>query len=143
MTDDQKRIAQRIDDVFAAWSVGDGGFDDATIGEIYEKTPEFTAFDTLMPTTSVMEGWDDFARHWTGALEVMKEFRCWAEDVLETRIMGDYAYTRLILGVTARNAQTGEKLEGDQQVTLIWRKTDDWRILHEHLSGPVRPEGAV
>ncbi|MEL7028443.1 MAG: nuclear transport factor 2 family protein [Pseudomonadota bacterium] len=137
---DSARIQERLDEVFDAWSVGDAGFNPDTIGPVYENSPEFSAFDTLMPTTSVMNGWETFAQHWTGALNVLKDFKCWTTDVLETTVSGDVAWTRLVLGVSALNSATGERLSGDQQVTLIWRKTDDWRIVHEHLSGPVRYE---
>ncbi|MEO0412776.1 MAG: nuclear transport factor 2 family protein [Pseudomonadota bacterium] len=135
---DKDRITQRIDEIFDVWSVGDDGFDDAAIGALYDNTDAFTAFDTLMPSTSVMEGWDTFAANWTGALKRLNDFKCWLEDCLEITVVGEVAWTRLILGVSADDQETGERLEGAQQVTLIWRKSDDWRIVHEHLSGPVR-----
>ena len=35
--------------------------------------------------------------------------------------------------------ETGKTLDTTQQVTLIWeRQGGTWRIVHEHLSGPVR-----
>ncbi|MEM9289580.1 MAG: nuclear transport factor 2 family protein [Pseudomonadota bacterium] len=135
---DQERISERIEEIFNVWSVGDAGFDEDAIGALYDNTDAFSAFDTLMPTTSVMNGWASFSENWTGALSVMKGFRCWLEDCLETTVVGEVAWTRLILGVSAHNSATGEAIKGKQQVTLIWRKSDDWRIVHEHLSGPVR-----
>lgn len=135
---DEQRITDRIDEIFDVWSVGDAGFDHEAIGALYDNTSAFTAFDTLMPSTSIMDGWDIFAANWTGALERLKDFSCWLAQCLEITVVGEVAWTRLILGVSAFDTQTSERLEGEQQVTLIWRKRDDWRIVHEHLSGPVR-----
>lgn len=138
MTLDEERIRSRFAEIFDVWSVGSDGFDESAIGPLYDTSDAFSAFDTLMPSTSIMNGWRSFADNWSAALEVLHDFKCWLVDCLEVTIVGEIAWTRLILGVTARNSQTGEMIEGEQQVTLIWRKSDDWRIVHEHLSGPVR-----
>lgn len=137
-TEDKSRIRSRFDEIFDVWSVGNKGFDNKAIGALYDNTKAFSAFDTLMPTTSIMNGWQSFADNWTGALDVMGDFKCWLVDTLEITVVGEVAWSRLILGVSAKNKATGEMIEGEQQVTLIWRKSDDWRIVHEHLSGPVR-----
>ncbi|MEM7568656.1 MAG: nuclear transport factor 2 family protein [Pseudomonadota bacterium] len=140
---DVARINERINEIFEVWSVGDAGFDNQAIGALYDNTSAFTAFDTLMPSMSIMEGWQCFADNWTGALERLKKFECWLEQCLEVTVVGEVAWTRLILGVSADDTETGGRIEGEQQVTLIWRKSDDWRIVHEHLSGPVRrPQSA-
>ena len=55
-------------------------------------------------------------------------------------VPGDIAWSALILNVSAEVRETGETIDGSQQVSLVWIKEADgvWRIIHEHLSGPVR-----
>ena len=94
-----------------------------------------------MPTTSIMDGWHAFVRHWEQAIGGMDSFDCELKDVLRLEVHGDIAWTALVLGVDAVLAGSGEPLKAEQQVTLVWgREADGWRIVHEHLSGPVRPE---
>ena len=94
-----------------------------------------------MPTTWIMDGWQAFKRHWEQAIGTMKRFRCALEDVLRLEVHGDIAWTALVLSIDAELADGSAPLQAEQQVTLIWqREPDGWHIVHEHLSGPVRPE---
>ena len=66
-------------------------------------------------------------------------FQCELKAFISLEVRGDVAWTGLRLAVSANEIETGRKLDTTQQVTLIWEKQGGtWRIMHEHLSGPVR-----
>lgn len=125
--------------MFVAWNPGDGPFSADHVAGFYDQTEQYFAFDTLMPTTSVMKGWQSFADNWELALTQLKNFQCELKEIISLEVRGDVAWTGLRLAVNAVEIETGKKLDTTQQVTLIWEKQGDtWRIVHEHLSGPVR-----
>ena len=138
--DDEAAIRQRLDDIFPAWSPGRNEFSIGDIADYYVQSENMFAFDTLMPTTSVMDGWQSFADNWKQALGAMDNFNCHMADLINVHVRGDIAWSALILNVSAEVTETGETIEGSQQVSLVWVKEADgaWRIIHEHLSGPVR-----
>ncbi len=138
--DDEAAIRKRLEDIFPAWSPGVNEFSIDDIADYYVQSEDMFAFDTLMPTTSVMDGWQSFADNWTGALGSLDNFRCHMAELINVHVKGDIAWSALILNVSAESRDTGEKIDGSQQVSLVWIKETDgvWRIIHEHLSGPVR-----
>ena len=135
---DAAQIRERLEAIFAPWSPGGGGFDPAVIADFYCNDDDMLAYDTLMPSTSVMRGWPTFAAHWQAAIGAMRAFSCALEHVDAIAVHGDVAWSALILKVDAV-APDGSAIDARQHVTLIWeRQGDSWRIRHEHLSGPVR-----
>ena len=138
--DDEAAIRQRLEDIFPAWSPGRNEFSINDIADYYVQSEDMFAFDTLMPTTSIMAGWQSFADNWTKALGTMDNFKCHMSNLLNVHVMGDIAWSALVLDVSAEIKDTGETMKGSQQVSLVWKKEEDgiWRIIHEHLSGPVR-----
>lgn len=135
----KSEIKQRIEDMFVAWSPGKGEFSTEHIADFYDHTERYFAFDTLMPTTSVMTGWQSFAHNWELALNGLNNFQCELTEIISLEVRGDVAWTGLRLAVSAVETASGKLLDTTQQVTLIWERQDGtWRIIHEHLSGPVR-----
>ena len=135
----KKEIRQRIKNMFIAWSPGERDFSAGHVADFYEQTEQYFAFDTLMPATSIMKGWQSFADNWELALTKLNNFRCELKEIISLEVRGDVAWTGLRLAVSANEIETGRKLDTTQQVTLIWEKQGGtWRIMHEHLSGPVR-----
>ena len=52
MTETAKaEIKQRIKEKFIAWSPGEGPFSADHVAGFYDRTEQYFAFDTLMPTT--------------------------------------------------------------------------------------------
>ena len=138
--DDKTVIQQRLEAIFPAWSPGRNEFSIDDIADYYVQSEDMFAFDTLMPSTSVMDGWQSFADNWNQALAAMDNFNCHMAELLNIHVKDDIAWSALILNVSAEIRATGETIDGSQQVSLVWIKEADgvWRIIHEHLSGPVR-----
>ena len=63
---DEEDIRQRLADLFAGWSPGVGDFDMGRVAAFYHEGDRFLALDTLMPTTSVMDGWQIVHEHLSG-----------------------------------------------------------------------------
>ena len=72
------------------------------------KTEQYFAFDTLMPTTSIMEGWQSFADNWELALTKLKNFRCELKEIISLEVRGEVAWTGLRLAVSAVEIETGK-----------------------------------
>ena len=135
----EAEIRQRIKDMFIAWSPGERDFNSRDVADFYDQTEQYFAFDTLMPTTSIMKGWQSFADNWELALTKLNNFRCELKEIISLEVRGDVAWTGLRLAVSAVEIETGKTFDTTQQVTLVWEKQGGtWRIMHEHLSGPVR-----
>ena len=141
---DEQSIRDRLTVMFDGWSPGTGKFTMERVESLYDRGSNFLAFDTLMPTTSIMDGWPSFLYHWEQAISGMRRFECQLEDILRLEVQGDLAWTALLLSVDAELDDGHQQLSAEQQVTLIWQRHEDgWRIVHEHLSGPVRPESRI
>lgn len=140
MSEDVKsQIKERLEALFVAWSPGEAEFSARDVAEFYDQSERFLAFDTLMPTTSIMHGWQAFSDNWELAIGKLKNFNCVLKEIVSLEVHGDIVWTGLLLGVTAEEVDTGKPLDAEQQVTLVWeRQGDNWIIIHEHLSGPVR-----
>ena len=135
----EAEIRQRIKDMFIAWSPDERDFSAGHVADFYDQSEQYFAFDTLMPTTSVMKGWQSFADNWELALTKLNNFRCELKEIISLEVRGDVAWTGLRLAVSAVEIETGKTFDTTQQVTLVWEKQGGtWRIMHEHLSGPVR-----
>lgn len=136
----EQQIKKRLDELFIAWSPGEKEFSANDVAGFYDQSERFLAFDTLMPTTSIMQGWKAFSDNWEIAIGQLRNFNCELKEIVHMEIHGDIAWTGLHLAVSAEEVENGNPLEATQQVTLIWEQQDSkWMIIHEHLSGPVRP----
>ena len=136
----KKEIVQRLEDMFLGWSPGDADFSIEDVGDYYDQTDRFFAFDTLMPATSIMDGWKSFADNWELTLsKQLKNFVCTLDEITFHEVSGDISWMGLLLSVTAEEIGTGKPFSTEQQVSLVWENQDGvWRIIHEHLSGPIR-----
>ena len=136
----KKEIAQRLEDMFLGWSPGETDFSIEHVADFYDQTERFFAFDTLMPTTSVMKGWKSFTDNWELVLEKqLRNFICTLEEITFHEVSGDISWMGLYLSVTAEDIETGNPFATEQQVSLVWENQNGvWRIIHEHLSGPIR-----
>ena len=135
----KEEIRLRIEEMFTAWSPGEGTFSAEHISGFYDQTERYFAFDTLMPTTSIMKGWQSFADNWEMAITKLNNFQCELKEIIFLEVRAGVAWTGLRLAVSAVEIETGKRLDTTQQVTLIWeRQGETWRVIHEHLSGPVR-----
>ena len=97
----KKEIRQRIKNMFIAWSPGERDFSAGHVADFYEQTEQYFAFDTLMPTTSIMKGWQSFADNWELALTKLNNFRCELKEIISLEVRGDVAWTGLRLAVSA------------------------------------------
>ena len=116
----KEEIRQRIEEMFIAWSPGEGTFSAEHVSGFYDQTERYFAFDTLMPTTSIMKGWQSFADNWEMAITKLNDFQCELKEIIFLEVCGDMAWTGLRLAVSAVEIETGKRLDTTQQVTLIW-----------------------
>lgn len=127
--------------MFLGWSPAQDSFSIEDVAEFYDNSERFFAFDTLMPTTSIMKGWKSFTDNWEAVLSrQLRDFVCTLEEITFHEVSGDISWMGLRLSVTAEEIETGNAFSTEQQVSLVWENQEGvWRIIHEHLSGPVRP----
>ena len=136
----KKEIVDRLKQMFLGWSPGESDFSIEDVAEYYDQSRRFFAFDTLMPTTSVMRGWQSFTDNWEQMLAIqLKNFVCTLDEIVFHEVQGDFSWMGLCLSVKAEEIDSGKVLEAEQQVSLVLQRQQGvWRIVHEHLSGPIR-----
>lgn len=133
-------LRERIVDLMAGWTPLANAKDWTieNVADFYNLSDTYLALDTIMPIASVMLGGDAFKRNWESEVAKMQTFQCELQEIVSQEIYGDSAWTGLIFR-TQFVQETGEPVDMLIQTTLVWRKFNGkWKIVHEHLSDPVR-----
>lgn len=100
-------------------------------------TPDADIFDLAPPLGHKVnqQGWAAWFDTWAGSVE--RESR----DVKLT-ISGDLAFAQSLYHVGATAKDTGERAVWWMRATVCLRRTDRWRIVHEHTSVPFHMDGS-
>lgn len=109
---------------------------------------EMLTFDSYVPdwATTQIDGFENYRAIWER--DVNDSFPNWTiqqMDVLSVEMAesGELAWSALNFwgeGVRAN----GERYQGSQHGTHVWRKVDGtWKIVHEHLTAPIRVRGVA
>lgn len=132
----KKAVKTWVNDV---WRANRRGFDKKKFEEIYDRSPRFVAFDQVSPSTTVIDGWHDYRRLW---FPILDEYKSWNLSRYKMKYMHvgiDNAVTAFTFRSEVQHEDAEKASEASFHVTLVWHKTrKGWRIIHQHLSGPVR-----
>eukprot|EP00730_Choanoeca_flexa_P005380 TRINITY_DN11932_c0_g3_i1.p1 TRINITY_DN11932_c0_g3~~TRINITY_DN11932_c0_g3_i1.p1 ORF type:complete len:170 (+),score=38.34 TRINITY_DN11932_c0_g3_i1:225-734(+) len=107
---------------------------------------DMLTFDAYVPdwASTQINGFDQYALIWNK--DINERFPKWTivrMDVLRVEVTGDMAWSAMnFWGQGFR--EDGEHYEGSQHGTHSWKRVDGrWRILHEHLTGPIIVRGVA
>lgn len=131
-------IKQRINDWLAAFSPGNKPFDFSVLENFYWQDEELLAFDTLSPQSTRIQGWQTFEAIWKPFMANLAEWRI--EPVGEVRILpGDKIAVAALIWHGTGTTTAQESVDTTAHTTQVWEKRhSQWRIIHEHISNPVR-----
>lgn len=102
------------------------------------NSPDFLSFDGMSQDKTVIEGWNNYAAIWgpgmngftNASLTELRAVRTWADD--------DMGVTASIVRIYGE-MPNGQKLEMKGHLTLVFAPgKDGWRVVHEHMSMPVK-----
>jgi ketosteroid isomerase-like protein len=131
-------IQERVNHWVSAFSPGNKPFDFSALDNLYWKDEQLLTFDTLSPQTTRIQGWQSFEEIWKPFMAALAQWQI--EPVGDIYILTEekIAITALIFhGIGTIHA--GEAVEITAHATLVWSKRgDQWRIIHEHISHPVK-----
>lgn len=133
-------LKDRILGLMAGWSPKEKASEWTVdqVADFYELDDNFLAMDTVIPTRSVILGGQTFKGDWESEVTNMKSFRCDLDHIVAQKIYMDSAWTGLVFR-TQFQPKDGDAVDMLIQLTLVWEKiAGKWKIVHEHLSTPVR-----
>ncbi len=130
-------ITKKVQD-YKLWSVDAKPYKLSKIDHIYSKDEELLAYDLMSPETTVIKGWTDYEKVWSKAMQQFDSWEVKTIDGLEVKATDNLATSTFTFSGEG-TLVSGEPIKGEWHVTLIWKeKPDGWKIVHEHISGPVR-----
>jgi ketosteroid isomerase-like protein len=139
---DEQAIKAKIERWRELFSPGSKSFSTKGYENIFVNSSDFIVFDNFAEKTTHMRSWDEYAATWNA--EIDKNFTGLVILDLELyrlHVAGDLAWSAFTFWM--KGFPGGKETFTSQHATHVWRKVDgDWRIVHEHLNGPTRANGA-
>lgn len=125
---------------FAGWTKSaNSQFTMDPLSKVVTTTDEFLSFDGMSHGTTVIQGWKPYAAMWgpgmngftTASLSEAKSLRTWCQ--------GDTAVTASLARIQG-TMPNGQSMDMMGHITLVykWDSATGWRVVHEHMSLPVR-----
>ncbi len=133
-----KNTLQELVQDYKLWSVTEKPYKIEKIEHLYVHTDDLLAFDLMSPEKTVIKGWENYKAIWEPAMQNFDTWTITQINDVEITVDENMALTTLIF---AGEGQLKDKtpVQGEFHSTLIWKKMDDsWKIVHEHVSGPVK-----
>ncbi|QFS52518.1 YybH family protein [Nostoc sphaeroides] len=119
------------------WSTGDKKFTFQGYEKVFLDNEDFMATDSLSPSATLVKGWKAYSELWEPYTN--QHLHPWTITRLEVNkisVAGDMAWSSVNL--YGEGILDGENYLGSEHCTHVWRKIDgQWRIVHEHVSGPI------
>ncbi|WP_138505772.1 YybH family protein [Nostoc sp. PA-18-2419] len=140
MTDtlEETEIKQRVNDWLAAFSAGDKPFDFSVLDNLYWQDQQFLAFDTLSPQTTQIQGWQSYEEIWKPFMTAIAQWQVKSVGDIQIFTGDNITVSALIFESTAATI-ANEAVKITAHATLVWQKREgQWRIIHEHISNPVK-----
>lgn len=119
------------------WSTGDKNFTFKGYEKLFLDNDQFLASDALSPSETLIRGWKAYTELWEPYTnQHLHPWTITRLDVNNISVAGDMAWSSVNL--YGEGMEDGEKYLGSEHCTHVWRKIDgQWRIVHEHVSGPI------
>ena len=131
-------VRQRVDDWLAAFSPGEKKVNFTDLEQLYWRENELLTYDTLSPVSTIISGWQSFEQVWKPFLNNLSAWRI--ELVGDPKFFDSPELTvaALVFHGVGRT-EVGEAVDVTAHATLVWLwRQGVWRIIHEHVSHPVR-----
>ncbi len=134
---DKMSLQQLIED-YKLWSITEKPYKIEKIEHLYDHTDRLLAFDLMSPKSTVIKGWDNYQALWSTAMQNFNTWTVYKLDDIQITIDQNMALTTLLFSGKG-TLNDGSPVEGEFHSTLVWlKKKDEWKIIHEHISGPVK-----
>lgn len=137
---DEEAIRQSLQEWRQLYSYGDKKFSFKGYEHLYINTDELLAYDNFSPDTQT-NGWKAYVALWEPLInakftgQVTTHF-----EVQRVETSGELGWSAIMQWFHAK--ADGKVFYSSQYGTHVWRKVNDrWRIVHEHLNGPVKVNG--
>lgn len=138
---DETQIKAAIEKWRALFSPGEKSFTTKGYEDIFVNSAEFIGFDNFAAKNTHMKSWDEYAATWNA--EIPTNFAglvIFDLEIHRLNVSGDMAWSAFNFWM--RGFPGGKEVYTSQHATHVWRKADGkWRIVHEHLNGPIRENG--
>jgi ketosteroid isomerase-like protein len=138
---DETQIKAAIEKWRGLFSPGEKTFTTKGYEDIFVNSVEFIVFDNFAAKNTHMKSWDEYAATWNA--EIPTNFAglvIFDLEIYRLNVSGDMAWSAFNFWM--RGFPGGKEVYTSQHATHVWRKIDGkWRIVHEHLTGPIKENG--
>ena len=121
------------------WSSGDELFTMKRVEDLYEHSDRFLEFNTISPAATVTQGYQNFQKLWEPTMQSSTHAHTTLDDNIEVITDGKLGLTTFTFETEFTDRQLEERFAEHGHASIVWSKEgDDWKIVHEHVSNPVR-----
>ncbi len=134
----EMEILARVNDWLAVFSPGNKPFDFSVLDALYWQDEQLLTFDTLSPQATRIQGWKSFEAIWKPFMAELAQWQI--QPVGDIRIFtGDSIAVSALIFHGTGTSTTQETVDVTAHATLVWQRRErQWRIIHEHISNPVK-----
>jgi ketosteroid isomerase-like protein len=138
-TNDMDLLNQRVTTWAEGWSSGDSLFDMNRVADLYAHDDRFLEFDTISPSDTVTEGYQNFQALWEPTMKASTHLKTTLDDNVKVTTDGKMGLTTFTFQTEYTDRKTGETYAEHAHASMVWEKCNgQWVIIHEHVSTPVR-----
>jgi ketosteroid isomerase-like protein len=121
------------------WSAGDEIFSMERVENLYAHNDKFLEFDTISPAKTITQSYQSFKELWEPTMQASTHAKTVVDDNVEVTTDGKMGLTTFTFQTEYTDRKTGKKYAEYAHASMVWEKQDGrWRIIHEHISSPVR-----
>ena len=121
------------------WSSGDNMFTMDRVDDLYEHSDRFIEFNTISPAGTITQGYQNFQALWEPTMQESTHAFTTLDDDIRVITDGKLGLTTFTFETEFSDRQSGETFAEHAHASMVWSKQDDgWKIVHEHVSAPVR-----
>jgi ketosteroid isomerase-like protein len=145
MSSTEQLIFERIQQWEAAWNLGDAAFSMNRFGDLYIQDENLLAFDLTSPQTpSIIRGYPQYAAIWEPFMQAFSNWNIKINDDLTIHTSDRIAFATFTWKAWGIAKTDNLKIAIDLHATLVFEHLDGiWKIVHEHISTPVRDAGTT
>ena len=126
------------------WSSGDNRFTMNRVADLYEHSDRFLEFNTISPADTVTKGYQNFQALWEPTMQESTHAYTTLDDDIQVITDGKIGLTSFTFETEFTDRESGERFAEHGHASIVWAKQNDgWKIVHEHVSNPVRVEPSV
>ena len=138
-SNDTELLKQGVAAWAKGWSSGDDMFTMNRVDDLYEHSGRFLEFNTISPAGTVTQGYQNFKALWEPTMQESTHAYTTSDDDIQVITDGKLGLTTFTFETEFSDRQSGEKFAEHGHASIVWSKQNDgWKIVHEHVSTPVR-----